>query len=256
MSLAAASLAILVGVKRLPLPRDPRIWLHVAALGALNIAVPYILLNLAQVHVNSSFASVLSATTPLFAFLFSCVLARTERFNFLRATGLLIAFCGIASLYGLEGQTPTNIGPWALVIVFSSMMFAAGNVYTRLFLHSVHPFVTAFLQIGAGTIYLVVIGMLTGTLSIGAPTTASSLAILELGTAGSALTYVLFFHFIKIWGSTAASLNTYFQPVVGVSLGVFALGERVALTTWFSLLIVLLGVLIFGIGTMFSMRQR
>ncbi len=255
MALATLALGVIVGVRRLPLPRDPVLWGHIAFLGALNIAVPYILLTLAQLHVHSSLASVLSATTPLFAFLFSWLLVRTERFNPLRALGLLVAFSGIATLYGLGRGAGDGFNTWALIIVFSSAMFAAGNVYTRRFLNGVHPFVNAFLQIGIGALYLTVSGLVSGTLQVHAPSLVSVLAIMELGLAGSALTYLLFFHFIHRWGSTAASLNTYFQPLVGITLGVVALGERVSPTGWLSLATVLCGVVIFGAGSLLSMRR-
>lgn len=256
MLLAMLVLGAVVRIRGLRLPRNPVIWMHLTFLGALNIAAPYILLTLAQLHVHSSLASVLSATTPLFAFLFSWLLMRTERFNPMRALGLLVAFAGIAALYGFQLQTGGSFNAWALVIVVSSAMFAAGNVYTRRFLNAVHPFVIAFLQIGLGAFHLLVSGLLTGTLQIGTPSLISVLAILELGIAGSALTYLLFFHFIRLWGSTAASLNTYFQPMVGITLGVVVLGERVSATGWLSLATVLCGVVIFGIGSFLSLRRR
>jgi len=255
MAIATLILGIVVALRRLPLPRAPGLWMHVAVLGALNIAVPYILLNQAQTHVHSSLASVLSATTPLFAFLFSWLLARTERFSPLRAAGLVIAFGGVVLLYGFQRRQDGEIGPWSLVIVFCSALFAAGNVYTRRYLAGVHPFTVAFLQVGAGSAYLLAMGVASGELRFGTPSTTSLLAVLELGVAGSALTYVLFFHFIRLWGSTAASLNTYFQPLVGISLGVLVLKESIGAATCVSLAMVCCGVLIFGLGTLLSPRR-
>ncbi|MBN9045962.1 MAG: EamA family transporter [Rhizobiales bacterium] len=256
MVLATLALGAIVAFRRLPLPRDPVLWMHLALLGALNIAIPYILLTLAQLHVHSSLTSVLSATTPLFAFLFSWLLVRTERFNAIRALGLLVAFGGIAALYGFGQRTGGGFDYWELIIVFSSAMFAGGNVYTRRFLNGIHPFVVAFLQIGLGALYLLVAGLASGTFQIGAPSPISVLAILELGFAGSALTYLLFFHFIHLWGSTAASLNTYFQPLVGVTLGVLVLGDRVSPSGWLSLATVLCGVIIFGAGSLRSLLRK
>jgi hypothetical protein len=43
------------------------------------------------------------------------------------------------------------------------------------------------------------------------------LAALELGLLGSAVGYLLSVRFIQRWGSTAASVNTYLQPLVGVA---------------------------------------
>ncbi len=117
----------------------------------------------------------------------------------------------------------------------------------------------SILQIADGGYHLAVVlvaGLASGTFQIGAPSPISVLAILELGFAGSALTYLLFFHFIHLWGSTAASLNTYFQPLVGVTLGVLVLGDRVSPSGWLSLATVLCGVIIFGAGSLRSLLRK
>jgi drug/metabolite transporter (DMT)-like permease len=255
MMIAALALALIVALRRLPLPRSPAIWGHLLVLGAFNIALPYVLLTWAQTRVNSSSASILSATTPLFVFLFAWLVARTERFNPLRAVGLVLAFAGIAALYGFEQGLGSDIGPWSLVIVLCSIFYAGGNVYTRRFITGVPPFVVALLQIGIGAIDLVAAGLATHTLTVPVPTLPALLALLELGLAGSALTYVLFFHFIQAWGSTATSLNTYFQPLVGISLGILILHETLNPMSWLALGSVLLGVMLFGLGSALARRR-
>jgi len=249
MALAAVVLGGVVLLYRLPFPRDPKIWMHAFILGLFNIGVPYVLLIWAQLHVRSSAASVLSATTPLFVFVFSWLIVRTESFGLLRALGLVLAFAGIVILNGLDQGPAADEGIWPMMIVLSSIFFAAGNVYTRRFLSSVHPFMVAFLQIGIGALCLLLAAQAAGQLTIGNPDPIALLALAELAIAGSALTYVLFFYFIRQWGSTATSLNTYFQPVVGLSLGIFALHEPIAPMGWLALLTILCGVALFGIGT-------
>lgn len=255
MTIATLALAVLVAIRRLALPRSPVMWGHLLVLGAFNIALPYVLLTWAQTRVNSSTASILSATTPLFVFLFAWLIARTERFNALRAIGLLLAFAGIAMLYGLERGLGSDIGPWSLVIVLCSGFYAAGNVYTRRFVTGVHPFVVALLQVGIGAAILVIAGLATRTLTIPLPNWPAFLSVLELGLAGSALTYLLFFHFIQLWGSTATSLNTYFQPLVGLTLGIVVLHEGLNPMGWLALSVVLLGVTLFGLGSTLFRRR-
>ncbi|MGC4028819.1 MAG: DMT family transporter [Steroidobacteraceae bacterium] len=249
MSLAALALGVLVRIFRLPLPRESRVWRHLLVLGVFNIGVPYLLLIWAQLYVPSSAASVLSATTPLFVFLFSWLIARTETFGALRALGLLLAFAGVVLLNSGKHAAAGGEGIWPLVIVLSSVFFAAGNVYTRRFLTHIHPLVLAFLQIGIGALCLLAAALFAGQLSLGRPLLLPWLALMELAFAGSALTYVLFFHFIGRWGSTTTSLNTYFQPIVGLSLGVLVLREAITPLGWIALGVILLGVALFGLGT-------
>jgi drug/metabolite transporter (DMT)-like permease len=253
MAIATTVLAVVLAVRKPPWPRSRATYGHFAFLGAANIAVPYLLLTWAQLHVNSSTASILSATTPLFVFLMSWLVAGTERFNPLRGIGIIVAFLGLASFY--DAGKPLDAGIWAFAIVLCSMIFAAGNVYTKRFVGGVHPLVTAFLQVGIGATYLLLFAWPHGDLQFREPPLLSVLALIELGTFGSALTYLLFFHFIQTWGSTATSLNTYFQPLVGLSLGVVVLGDTVPPREWIGLGVTLLGILIFGSATYLAMRR-
>jgi drug/metabolite transporter (DMT)-like permease len=257
MAIATGAVAVIVAARRPPLPRDPRAYAHFAVLGALNIAGPFLLLTEAQRHVHSSTASILSATTPIFVFLLSWLVAGTERFDPFRGAGVIIAFLGVALLYGGDtAGSDAGTAAWSMVIVLCAMIFAAGNVYTRRFLAGVHPFTMTLFQLGVGTAYLLAAALATGSLHAAHPGALAVLAVIELGLLGSAVTYLLFFHFIQGWGSTAASLNTYFQPLVGLTLGVAVLGETIAPGGWIALGVVLAGILLFAVGSLRGRRWR
>ena len=74
------------------------------------------------------------------------------------------------------------------------------------------------------------------------------LAVIWLGVAGTAITYLIYFHLIRVWGSTRTSINTYFQPFVGVSLGVLVLGERLEPRVWGAIAITTVGTALFAAG--------
>jgi drug/metabolite transporter (DMT)-like permease len=246
MALGAAALGVVVRVRRAALPRDGRVLRHLLVLGAFNIALPFTLLTLAQVHVTSSVAVVLSATTPVFVFLIASLVTRAERFSGRRLAGIVTAFGGMAVLSGLNGSG-TGWG-WPLLVVLSSAIFAGGNVYTRRHLPHLDPAVIACCQVTAGALWLLPVTALTGNLTVSAPDPLSALALLELGLLGSGAAYLLFFRFILLWGSTAASVNTYLQPVVGLLLSVLLLDEAMSGRHWAALGAILLGILIFGLS--------
>ncbi|MFC4118764.1 DMT family transporter [Nonomuraea zeae] len=247
MALAAVALGVVVRVRGLAVPRDRRVLGHLLALGAFNIALPFTLLTLAQVHVNSSTSVVLSATTPVFVFLIATLVTRAERFSLPRLAGIVIAFCGLAALSG--GSFEGGTWGWPLVVVASSAIFATGNVYTRRYLPHLDPAVIAGGQIAAATLYLLPVVILSGDgARVAEPGVLPVLALLELGLLASAGGYLLYFRFILLWGSTAASLNTYLQPVVGLLLGILVLGEAMSAGQWLSLGVVLLGLAVFSRG--------
>lgn len=237
LALAAVALNLALLVRGRRLPRDGAAVRHLLILGALNIALPFTLLTWAQVHVNSSTTVVLSATTPVFVFLLA------ERFDALRLGGIVLSFLGIAALAGLDGGGAWH---WQLVIVATSLIFAAGNVYTGRFLSHLEPPVIAAGQLTAGAVLLLPVTVASGNFALPALDPMPLLAVLELGLLGSAAGYLLYFRFIQLWGSTMTSLNTYLQPAVGLLLGVLVLGEAMSARQWLSLGVILLGLLLFG----------
>ncbi|MFT4218505.1 MAG: DMT family transporter [Micropruina sp.] len=250
MLLATTILGAVVSVIRPRWPRTAALWGHFALLGLFSIALPYSLLTWAQVWVDSSTAIVLSSTTPIFVFLIATLGLRTEVFGVGRLAAVGLAFTGVAVLTLGGGAHSSNLF-WSIVIVATSVNYAAANVYTKRFVSHVHPLLTALLQIGFGTVWLLPVLLITGEWRPPADVGLGSLlAVLELGILGSAFGYVLFFYFIATWGSTITSLNTYLQPLVGITLGVVVLGERPGWQAWLGIAIVLAGVIWFGFLTL------
>ncbi|MFT4165860.1 MAG: EamA family transporter [Microlunatus sp.] len=246
MLIATAILGAVVLVIRPGLPRRAAVWGHFVFLGILSIALPYSLLTWAQVWVDSSVAIVLSSTTPIFVFLIATLVLHSETFDATRLVAILIAFGGVILL--TAGNTSASTSwTWSVVIVGTSIVYAIANLYTRHFVGDVHPLLTAFLQLGFGTLWLLPVMLFTRGWQLPADVRPLSVvALLELGVLGSAFGYVLFFHFIRTWGSTKTSLNTYLQPVVGITLGVGVLGERPGWPAWVGSAVVLIGLALFG----------
>lgn len=255
--LAVLVLGIVVAITRRRLPGTRRLWGHFVVLGLISIAMPYTLLTWAQVWVDSSTANVLSSTTPIFVFLFATFVVRTERFQPVRLVGIVVAFCGVVLLTAGSSEGPGGWF-WPAVILFTSAQYAIANIYTRTFVSTVDPIVVALLQLGFGMLWLAPVTTITGSWYVAEVDVISLLAVLELGILGSAFAYVLFFYFIRTWGSTATSMNTYLQPIIGVLLGVLVLHERPGVVGWIALGVILTGVALFGASSaraLFSRRR-
>lgn len=241
-------LSMLAAAMRLRLPQQPRLYIHALVLGALSITVPFLMITAAQEHIDSSLAVILVSTTPIFVFLITTVL-RMSKLSVATLAGILVSFSGVSSLYLGDGLAQlANSSEWPLVAIGCAFMFAVGNVYTRRYLALIHPITLALVQLGSALVMMVPIMVLDG-LPSRVPNRAAVVGVLELGVLGSALAYVLFSYLIQVWGSTATSINTYLQPVVGLGLGLFALGEYISARAWTSIGIILTGVAIFALGS-------
>ena len=250
MLLATVVLGGVLAATRPRWPRGAAIWGHFVLLGLMSIALPYTLLTWAQVWVDSSTAIVLSSTTPIFVFLIATLGLRTEAFGVGRLIAVSVAFGGVILLTTGSRAGSSSLF-WSAVIVVTSANYAAANVYTRRFVSSVHPLLTAFLQLGFGTLWLLPVLVFSGDWRLPADAgLVPVVALLELGVFGSAFGYVIFFYFIATWGSTITSLNTYLQPLVGIALGVLVLGERPNWQAWLGIGVVVAGVALFGVFTL------
>jgi drug/metabolite transporter (DMT)-like permease len=61
--LGSAVLFAVVAAQRAPVPRSPRLWLHIIVAALFANAAPYLLFALGEQHVTSSTAGMLNATT-------------------------------------------------------------------------------------------------------------------------------------------------------------------------------------------------
>src|SRR4029453_6899676 len=76
--IAALVLIVIVGVKRLPVPRKASDWAFIALTGFLSFTVNYGLLFWGEQHISSGLAAVLQATIPLFGLAIAHLLLPTE----------------------------------------------------------------------------------------------------------------------------------------------------------------------------------
>jgi drug/metabolite transporter (DMT)-like permease len=98
--IAAVALIALVYLTGRRMPASPGLWGAFLVMGALNNLIPFSLIVWGQVHIDSGFASILNATTPLFTVVLAHVLTRDERMTANRLAGVVLGLCGVAVLVG------------------------------------------------------------------------------------------------------------------------------------------------------------
>ncbi len=238
---------ILHGVMRLrgkPLPRSIRIWSALFVMGALNNVIPFSLIVWGQTHIDSSVASILNASTPIFSVVLTHFLTREERLTPLRITGVLLGWFGVTVLIGLDSLVRMDsqvLGK--LAVIGASVSYAFAAIFARRYLK------------GQDSITIAT-GMLTGSgvimaflaLPMDKPWTLTPGfivlgALLGLAALSTALAYLIYFRLLITAGATNSLLVTFLVPVSAVLLGVFILGERPGWNSFGGMVIILLGLL-------------
>ncbi|WP_410609061.1 DMT family transporter [Amycolatopsis sp. lyj-109] len=245
VALGALALAVILLVRRRPLPRDPVLWGHLAAVSVLLCVVPFLLFSWAEQYISSGLASIFNATTPLVTMLLAAAALPEERFTPPRVLGLLLGFAGVLTIVGVwHGIDVSHQLTAQLACLGATTCYGACFVYLRRFVspRGTDPVVVAFGQTASAT---VILGLLTPAIAatpvhLTVPVVASMIA---LGVFGTGIAYAWNTRIIAAWGAANASAVTYLTPVVGVLLGVLVLGEPVSWNQPAGALLVVLGIL-------------
>ena len=79
--------------------RDMKTWIACGGMSIMNNVIPFTLISWGQHHIASGLASVVNATTPMFAALFMA-LAGFEAITARKAIALVVGFVGVVVLQG------------------------------------------------------------------------------------------------------------------------------------------------------------
>jgi drug/metabolite transporter (DMT)-like permease len=246
MTLGAIGMVALLLAIRVPWPRLGRAWLPLAVMGAINAAIPIFLISWGEQFVDSGTAAVLNSLVPIFSLILAGVVLRTEPVTVLRVGGLVLGFIGAALLAGRELELRSDssglIG--ALAVVLAAVSYAAGASYARYRIRSTHRYLVAAGTLVFAAIYMWALALVADGGVIVPVQLDTIVALLWLGILGSFVAYLLFFFLIEHLGATMASMVTYMFPVIGVAIGVVALGERMDPSLLIGTVLVVAGIII------------
>ena len=236
-------LATVVLIAREALPRDPKTYLHLIVMGAVNIAIPFSLITWAELTVDSALASILNAAVPLFVIVIAAIFLRDERITLNRLAGLAVGFVGVAILVGFDpADIARNDAAGEIALVGSTISYACGAVYARRNIHGLRPMIPALFQVGFALVMVLVLAFVfERPLQVGMTPTAM-LAVIWLGVLGSGVAYLVFFRILGRWGATRTSMVAYLLPVVGIALGALVLQEPLAPSTLLGTGLVIAGI--------------
>lgn len=179
----------------------------------------------AQQTVPAGAAALLVGSIPLWmALLDRLVLGR--RLSATAYAGLVVGFVGLAFLLDPFGAGAVDrIG--ALVILASSLCWAAGSLYSRRARLPKRPLVSAGLGSLAGGALLFVVATARGELADARWTGDALLALGYLVVAGSLVGFTAYVWLLRAAPTSLVATYAYVNPIVAVALGWLLLGETV-----------------------------
>lgn len=217
-ALALLPLALLRGYVRPVLAR----WRPMLLFSVVEIMVPWLLLSHAEQEITSSLAGLLIAAVPLFGALGFLLTADAERFSRFQLLGLALGFAGVASLVGLD------LGHLSVVPIVEmlgvAVCYAAGPLILTRWLSDLSGVGVMACSLAAAAVVFAPVDTAQWPAEVPAE---AWLSIVVLALVCTALAFLLFLRLIVEAGPTRATVITYVNPAVAVTLGVLLLDEPI-----------------------------
>ncbi len=227
------------------LPRWGSAWRHFAVMGLAANALPYTLFSWGEQYIDSSLASILLGTVPIFTMVLAHIFTQDEHLTLTKVVGVLLGFAGMIALVGPTLVAGTQATTWGLVAATGA---AASNavaiVYARKHLRGLPPLVAPTAQLLLATLYLVPLALLIErpyTLPL-PPWTAVG-ALVGLAVLSTALAFVIYYRVMERATATYMSMVTYMIPMVGLALGMLVLHERPGWNAFLGFALIILGIM-------------
>ena len=221
VGLATLTLAIIMRAMRHLWPWAH--WRELVILGALSIAVPFVLFSWAALHLPAGYSALLNSTAVMFG-TFSAAWLKEDTLTPRKLLGCLCGFAGVALIVrlGPVQLTPTVVLA-ALACIGAAAAFGTSASLMKRATSRMQP-----LQIAAGIHGVSLIMLLPGALWTlpQARFTAGALAIAAmLGIVTSGLAYWAHLRIVVHVSPVAAMSPMFMIPVFGVAWGHVFLGE-------------------------------
>ena len=223
--LLGALLLVPIALSRVQIRPILRRWGWIVAYTIIEMAVPWVLLSDAELRISSSLSGLLVSAVPLIGVVIGVLTRSGEHHGWRRILGLCIGLVGVGVLVGFD--------------VSSSTFGAIGEVLIVAVCYATGPYI-----INRKLSDLPALGVIAASLLLAAvayapaalvqlphawPSGEVIAAVIALGVVCTAIAFLVFFALIAEVGPVRATVITYVNPAVAVTLGVLLLHEPL---TW------------------------
>ena len=236
------------------IPKQLSVWAAFLVMGLLNNVIPFSLIVWGQTEISSSLASILNATTPLFAVLIAAVWLHDEPVTPSKIIGVVIGFAGVAVMIGpgaigeLGGEVLAEIA-----VVLAGLSYACASAFGRRFHRlKLSPAVAAAGQVTMSSLILSTVVLLTQDVSVAMDASVTAwAAVAAMAVFSTAFAYLLYFRLLATAGATNLMLVTFLIPITAILLGVFLLDERLSTTEIAGMLLIFFALVVID-GRLFT----
>ncbi|MGE5701783.1 MAG: DMT family transporter [Clostridia bacterium] len=222
-------------------------WVSMAIMAFINTCIPWAIIGFSEMRLDSSMASVLNATTPLWSLMLGVVFWRavTHRLQWI---GMGTAIIGLVVLLSQNLTSMNSVDRLGFIgMIVASFFYGLGSQLSKRLLDILSTY-----QVTFGTLLFSMLG--SGSIAFSLETipysqliVPSNMAVLAgLGIFGSGFAYILFYWIVQKGGPAIATMVTYILPVFSLVWGYTLLDESIHWSMIVGLALILTGVFLAG----------
>jgi len=228
-------------LKKIKIEAFSKDWYWFAAIGIINLVIPFFLIAYGIQKVQSNLAAILMASTPLTAAILAHFFISNEKINLIKSIGILVGFSGVVFLFSDKILINENNFLSALIIFFASTFYVIGGLLTLKISNKRNENVTASILIWAALVLFPICMFIEQPWNL-TPRLDSTISLIYLGVFSTGIAWLLRFYILKNNGLVFQAQVAYLIPIFGVILGFLFLKEGITPKVILSLIAVILGI--------------
>lgn len=205
------------------------------------------LTTVAEEHLSSSLASLISSCTPILVFLGSVALGM-QKFSIKALVGILLCFCGILFIFwnGLKDLSNPNYVTGIVLMLFAIIGWASGIIFTKkMNIKSGNISLNLFYQFMiAGIVQILFAFIFTKNFNFESWSLKSISAMVYLAIFGSVITFFCFHYALTKISPVQVSILSYINTIIAILLGWLVLDEPITIQFILAAVLIIFGVFI------------
>lgn len=234
--------------KQLPKKSD---MIHIAIIGIALLGFGNGLVVVGEQWIESGLAALLITTTPFWMVGTESFLPKGPKLNWMVITGLIIGSLGVGLIFGgnLKYIFETKYLIGVLCVLGAVVSWSSGSVYSKYKKVSVHPLMSASVQMLIAGSLQVLLGTILGEFSALHFTQSGVLSLAYLVVFGSIFGYGSFIYAIEHLPLSLVSTYAYVNPIIALFLGWIFLNEQLNIFILLASIVIIAGVVLVKIGS-------
>jgi drug/metabolite transporter (DMT)-like permease len=217
-------------------------WPYVVMFGLIEMVGPWFLITEAEKNISSGLAGLLIATVAVLAIFLKDRKALRPR----SLAGMLIGFFGVVVLVGIDSFLGAVNPLFVMMVILAAVGYSIAPIIASRKLNHVP-------SAGVIGVSMAMVSIIYAPFSLpglgdelAVASTSSIWAIIVLGLVCSALAFVVFFMLIQEVGPVRATLITYVNTAVALTLGIVFLNEPITIGLAVGLPLIAIGLYLAG----------